>query len=252
MTFVLLQSFVHALTPLPAQIGQAEPQRVVYVGTHFFPSPFKTLSQTTEVKLPNANVESHSEEAPTSLKGDVLTYGRYDAKAPFAASPMRVHFENNSPFYAATSLEREVEVSHWGNVAVEETYVVRHTGATLKGFFSRIDYQRTQPGGSNVIVALVARLPVGSRDLYYRDEIGNISTSMVQEAEGGVELDLVPRFPLFGGWKTAFKYGYNLPLDSVVAHSGNTFKLTILFGSALDNAVVDDHTLRLILPEGAS
>ena len=38
---------------------------------------------------------------------------------------MYVHFENNSPFLHATRLVREVEVSHWGNVYVEEKYYIR-------------------------------------------------------------------------------------------------------------------------------
>ena len=47
-------------------------------------------------------------------------------------------------------MTRLIEVSHWGNVAVEETIDLRHTGATLKGPFSRYDYQRGQDSQSSV------------------------------------------------------------------------------------------------------
>lgn len=47
-------------------------------------------------------------------------------------------------------MERVIEVSHWGNIAVEETFDVSHSGAKLKGSFSRYDYQRQQDGFSSV------------------------------------------------------------------------------------------------------
>lgn len=38
-------------------------------------------------------------------------------------------------------------MSHWGNIAVEETVDLKHTGAVLKGPFSRYDYQRQPDSG---------------------------------------------------------------------------------------------------------
>ena len=51
---------------------------------------------------------------------------------PFSQPPLRLHFTNNNPFAEAEVLDREVEVSHWGNVAVEELYSIRHVGAKQK------------------------------------------------------------------------------------------------------------------------
>lgn len=61
-----------------------------------------------------------------------------------------VHFENNSPFLSVSPLVRHIEVSHWGNIAVEETLDIYHTGAKLKGSFSRFEYQRESSGVSSV------------------------------------------------------------------------------------------------------
>lgn len=44
-------------------------------------------------------------------------------------------------------MTRVIEVSHWGNIAVEETVDLKHTGAVLKGPFSRYDYQRQPDSG---------------------------------------------------------------------------------------------------------
>lgn len=54
-------------------------------------------------------------------------------------------------------------------------------------------------------------LPASAQDVYYRDEIGNISTSHLQVLDDSVEVEVKPRFPLFGGWKTHYIIGYNLP-----------------------------------------
>lgn len=99
--------------------------------------------------------------------------------APYVSAPVSIHFENNSPFGTLEWVNREVEVSLWGNIAVEEHYELRHTGATLKGGFSRVDYQLHGSKGAS-LNSLVATLPPGASDVYYRDVIGNISTSHVR------------------------------------------------------------------------
>lgn len=60
---------------------------------------------------------------------------------------LKIHYENNSPFLTISNIVRTIEVSHWGNIAVEETINLRHTGAVLKGPFSRYDYQRQSDSG---------------------------------------------------------------------------------------------------------
>ncbi|KAA0201921.1 hypothetical protein HAZT_HAZT011980, partial [Hyalella azteca] len=127
-----------------------------------------------------------------------------------SCDPMRVHYETSSSFLTITNLERVLEVSHWGNIAVEETIDLLHTGAKLKGPFSRYDYQRDHNAHTNV-KSFRTILPASARDVYYRDEIGNISTSNLRVRDDSVEVDLRPRFPLFGGWKTHYKLGYNVP-----------------------------------------
>lgn len=54
-------------------------------------------------------------------------------------------------------------------------------------------------------------LPAAARDIYYRDEIGNISTSNLRHTDEAVEMEVRPRFPLYGGWKTNYVIGYNVP-----------------------------------------
>ena len=67
------------------------------------------------------------------MKDSSITYGPFTNVGPNSAKEVSVHYENNSPFLTVTEMTRLIEVSHWGNVAVEEEIDMLHTGAKLKG-----------------------------------------------------------------------------------------------------------------------
>lgn len=245
--------FPHSLTPYPSKITQAEKQLVQFKGNVYFYSPYKTLTQTTTVTLASDKVESYTDTIkPVSKTESKIIYGPYENKDAYSQELLNVHSENNSPFLTVTELDRLIEVSHWGNIAVEETVDIRHTGALLKGPFSRYEYQRNQDGISSV-KAFKTVLPSSARDVYYRDEIGNISTSNMREQDDMVEVELRPRFPLFGGWKTHYTLGYNVPSYQYLYNNGDQYKLKMRFVDHIyDDQIVDHMTLRVILPEGVS
>ena len=66
-------------------------------------------------------------------------------------------------------------------------------GAALKGSFSRYDFQRNPNSGPNAVKGFTTLLPAAARDIYYRDEIGNISTSNVRDDDDYVSFELKPR-----------------------------------------------------------
>jgi hypothetical protein len=146
---------------------------------------------------------------------------------------------------------------------------------------------------------LFARLPDTARDIYYRDIIGNISTSAVRLGDNSVEMEvrvytewwipiqgedsslLAPpaapsapacwkervrpcrrhrwqsircarlalcaqietRFPMFGGWKTQWYQGYNLPADRFISAAGDEYTLSIDLGVPFENVVTDKITV---------
>lgn len=82
-------------------------------------------------------------------------------------------------------------MSHWGNIAIEELYELKHAGAKLKGGFSRFDYQMKKAAQSPSFRSLIASLPATANNIYYRDQIGNISTSDIRiDADGDIELEV--------------------------------------------------------------
>lgn len=123
-----------ALTPLPAEIKQQDSQKVVLDFSAHVASPYSTQKQSTTVKLASVTLEDFvAEPAPVKRDGASVKYGVYEDVTAYSVAPARLHCENNAPFATMTSVTREVEVSMWGNVAVEEHYEMRHTGEGRAG-----------------------------------------------------------------------------------------------------------------------
>lgn len=175
--------YTHSLTPHPTEILQSEKQLVLLNNNHYFYSPYLTKTQTTKVRIPSgSSVESYSKLKPTAQSDSVITYGPYENVPENSVSKLTIHYENNSPFLTVTRLERAIEISHWaGVVSVEEDVDIRHTGALLKGPFSRYEFQREPTNGMSAVKNLKTKLPSTAYDIYYRDEIGNISTSNIRK-----------------------------------------------------------------------
>lgn len=247
-------TFADALTPMPAEITQGENQLVQYFDSHTVPSKYPTLSQTSTFSLGVAQAESFTKRSPYAFNAQDLVFGPYaDVGAGPAASlsPLTIHYQNNMPFAKATQAIREIEVSHWGNVAFEEFMEVHHAGAKLKGGFSRLEYMMGRAPAA--FQGLVAVLPTGAHNIYYRDQIGNISTSALRYRPHGVELDVEARFPLFGGWKTQFYQGYSVPVQELLTVAGgNRYTLTVPFSVPFSEVWVEDLTVKVVLPEWAS
>lgn len=252
--FSLSTIFSHKLRPYPSEITQAERQLMAFEGNAYFYSPYATENQETRVTVATpVNIVSYSQKpTPVSKQDATLVFGPYKDKAAFSQAELLVHYENNSPFLAVTHLTRTIEISHWGNIAVEETVDLRHIGALLKGSFSRFEYQRNQ-GGFSSVKSIKTILPAAAKDVYYRDEIGNISTSHLRELSDYMEIELRPRFPLFGGWKTHYVLGYNVPTYEYLYTKDSHYGLRMRFIDHIyDDQVVDEMTLKVVLPEGVS
>ncbi|XVE68877.1 hypothetical protein DITRI_Ditri09bG0104800 [Diplodiscus trichospermus] len=252
-TFEVLYMLTRSLEPFPAEIGQSESQLVIYRDSALILSPYHIKQQTTFIKTPSPKVESFTRVEPTNRAGTEIKYGPYEDRPPYSVSPILVHFENNSPFAVVEELVREVEISHWGNLQVTEKYTLVHAGARHKGVFSRVDYQsRPSSTGVSSFRYLLARLPPRVHSVYYRDEIGNISSSHLRADSRKSELEIEPRYPLLGGWKATFVIGYGLPLQDFLFESTDDRRyLNFTFGCPLLETVVDKLTIKVVLPEGS-
>jgi oligosaccharyltransferase complex subunit alpha (ribophorin I) len=253
-TFTVVTIYTHKLVPYPTEITQNERQFIKFLGNVYFNSPYPTETQETQVVLPSpVNILSYEKTPEPVKKQDaILIYGPYKNQPANSKGPLALHYENNNPFLTVTHLTRVIELSHWGNIAVEETIDLYHSGARLKGAFSRYEYQRNQ-GGASSVKSIKSVLPAAAKDVYYRDEIGNISTSHLRELMDSVEIELRPRFPLFGGWKTHYTIGYNVPTYEYLYRKGSQYGLRMRFlDHIFDDQIVDQMTLKIVLPEAVS
>jgi len=241
-----------ALEMFPAAISQKEKQLVRFIGNLYTFLPYPVVSQTTKVELASSNLESYTKTKPVSLSDSTITYGPFRDRPAFSSGELIVHGENNAPMLVITNLIRVVELSMWGNIAIEETVDVVHKGASLKGSFSRYEFQRESSGVSSV-KNFKTLLPAAAKDVYYRDDIGNISTSHMKVMDDAVELDLRPRFPLFGGWKTHYVVGYNVPSYEYLFYKGDVHVLNMrVIDHIFDDMLLENVELKIILPEGVT
>jgi oligosaccharyltransferase complex subunit alpha (ribophorin I) len=171
-----------------------------------------------------------------------------------------VRYEFTKPLTHSKLLERDIEVSHWGgNIAIEERHWLTNRAATLKNQFSRVAWQQSSYYNPPTSALKEMRFPltVGSVDAYFIDDIGNVSTSRFRSNLREANLELKPRYPLFGGWNYSFKVGWNGELKNYLryikgASDSYVLKVPFLEGPKQAEGVEYERVVtRVVLPEGA-
>ena len=174
---------------------------------------------------------------------------------PFSRVRHTVFGVNNNPQVQFTSVEKVIEISHWGNVGVTESYKIVNKGPSLKGEFSRVTFGSKGYDIKNAFKGIDFDLPYEVWGLYYLDEVGNISTSKAfrDDSSDLVRVSLMPRFSLLGGWKSNWQLGYNINTNGHLFHSGPSFHLrNIRLEYALERIHTEQFTVKVVLPEGVT
>ncbi|KAK9375313.1 Ribophorin I [Lipomyces chichibuensis] len=261
-TIQMATATICALEAQPKLIKQPEAQNLLWTGSKLALSPYKVARQRTKVKLSDrgANAYSKSKDDP-QVEDTALTYGPYLDSKPFAAETIQVRYEYHFPVVEVTKLERELWVSHsGGNLATEERYWITNSAAKLSETFSRLRWQASGMAGerSTAIKGFSVRLRPGARDVYFTDEIGNVSTSNFRADIRDPVLDFRPRYPIFGGWNYSFTLGWNhdlgrsLKVLSSEDSGSDTYMLRVPLLEGPDNVAYDVAEVSIILPEAAN
>lgn len=256
--------YLNAFAPLPAAIQQSDKQYLLYQFSAYCPSAYPTLKQKTEVKLPSSDIPDYTKIAGSGetkefpqKQGSKLTYGPFPEVPAGAVSPVKVRYEFTKPVTHVSQLERDIEVSHWGgNVAFEERYTLYNHGANLSSQFNRVKWAQSQYFNPQSYALKEMKFPlrVGSKDAYFTDVIGNVSTSRFRSNKREAVLELKPRYPVFGGWKYPFTIGWNADAKQFLRKSGDSYLLNIPFieGPKQSEGVeFEQIQVRVLLPEGA-
>jgi len=263
-TLTISYAVLSALEPLPTAIAQADKQYLTYSFNAYLPSVYNTLKQKTKLKFPNDDVQSYTplssaEGTEAERLGSGLTYGPFNELPAGSSSPVTVRYEFTKPVPHATLLERDIEISHWGgNLATEERYWLTNHAAELKSQFSRVEWQRSAyfKPPSSAMEWIQMPLKIGSTDPYFTDDIGNVSTSRFRSNLAEANLELKPRYPVFGKWNYKFRVGWDRDLRSSLRKmkTGDSYVLNVPFLEGLKPAEGMSYErvqLRVILPEGA-
>jgi len=248
--------YVNVLKPLPEYIGQKDNQFSLYEGTRYFFSPYITVRQSVRFVLASNIIKSYTKTGPVTVDKSKIKYGPFDTVEPFTVSPVMIHFQNNEPILRATTVVRDYEVSHWGNVRVTENYNMLNAGAKLKGPYESQPVYQMQYGSRepSAVRSLKATLPPNAHRVSYTDRIGNISSSNFRKGKRRSILDINFRYPLFGGWKTDFEIAYDAPSSDflrVSTEDPSVFVLNVSFSSPFKTPVTELMTTKIALPEGA-
>ena len=189
-------------------------------------------------------------------RGRSIKYGPYSNVKALEYSNVFLHFKKDSAMPIFTEVTRTIEISHWGNINVEEHFEVFNEVAGVKNEWGRVDYnQYDQNSGRHAIKNFEIEMPRYIRGLYYYDFIGNISSSHAYRDADNVKFYFEPRFPIFGQWKTDYNIGYNMPTKYHLFYdmeddSKHLFNFTLLHD--FDGILAENFTLKVILPEGAT
>ncbi|KAL8930759.1 MAG: hypothetical protein Q9208_000300 [Pyrenodesmia sp. 3 TL-2023] len=260
LTLSITYHILSTLAPLPFKINQQDKQYLLYTFSTYTPSAYPTLKQKTKLKLPTTDVPDAIGGSP-ERQGSTFTYGPYNDPVPAGAlEPASVRYEFTRPLIHATLLERDLEVSHWGgNLAFEERYWLTNQGAHLKENFNRVQWAATQYYNppSSALRSLNVPLKVGSLNPYFTDDIGNVSTSRFRSNKKEANLELKPRYPVFGGWKYSFRIGWDADLSQFLRQvktpeGSHVLKVPFIEGPKMGEGVSYGKVeVRVILPEGA-
>ena len=250
---IVNEDYFEKLLFKPKNIYIKEDQLELFIDTINLVSPYLVKSTTTKVILPSEKTKLIKyTKANSNQSGEKIIYSLTEEIPPFVTKKLYIHYLNNKPLMVFNYAVKTFQVSHWGNIAVTEEYQIENIGATLIGEFGRIDYDEGVTGGKNAMKKIRAKLPLRSWGLWYRDEIGNVSTSNARRDMNDVDLELTPRFPILGGWKSNYDIGYNLPTKfHVKTNNKGNYMVNLTFGMPYQNMLARNYTVKIILPETA-
>jgi oligosaccharyltransferase complex subunit alpha (ribophorin I) len=250
---IIKEDYFEKLLFKPKNIYIKEDQLELFVDTINLVSPYVVKSTYTYVILPSEKTKLIKyTKLNMNQSGEKLIYSLTEELPPFSSKKLNIHYLNNKPLMVFNYARKTFQISHWGNIAVTEEYQIENIGAKLIGEFGRIDYDDGVTGGKNALKKIRAKLPLRAWGLWYRDEIGNVSTSNARREINDVDLELTPRFPILGGWKSNYDIGYNLPTKfHVKTNNKGNYMVNLTFGMPYKNMLARNYTVKIILPESA-
>lgn len=252
MRIMVREIYANRKAPFPSTMKLTETPKLRVIDDAYYPTVYKTRKMKSSFECDQCNTVKATKMENGEVRGKIVRYGNFKNVEALKSHTVYIQltFDAAQPIF--TSASREITLSHWSSISVEEEYRLINNLPKVSNGFGRIDYNPY-----NIKYALTnmyCELPVETTDLSYTDEIGNITTSRAYRDFESVKFSIEPRFPLVGGWKTYWKQNYDLPQESYIKPTGNPdeYEFNINFSHPFDDIVAEEFEFSIILPEGAT
>ncbi|WBW74269.1 dolichyl-diphospho-oligosaccharide-protein glycosyltransferase Ost1 [Schizosaccharomyces osmophilus] len=257
LTISLQTSLVHGVRPLPAAIDQDDAQFLVYKTSRFLDSMYPTEQQRTRFVLPSSDIESFTtfDESPVR-KGNTLVYETRSLVVPGdSEEEIQVRFEHTNPLPNALDFQMQVELHQYRQkIDVSERIIVENRSAKLKNPFDRARWymKNFYNPVSTAINRFLINLPKDVSDVSYTDEVGNITTSHMRTEPKQTVLELLPRYPVFGGWNYLYKLAWSMPYSTFADQEDEQTVIQLPLTWVPGELLFEKAIWSYVFPEGAS
>jgi hypothetical protein len=141
-TTVILETaeyFKRRRLPFPRRISMKDKQNLEMYDSKYFLTPYFVEKQVTTYLLEKHRILAYSEDTKVKAVDQGIRYGPYDDVEALTFNQIRVSFTYEEPLIILNEARRSVEISHWGNIAVEEYFDMSNIGGDLLGEYNRVD-----------------------------------------------------------------------------------------------------------------
>lgn len=214
-----------------------------YKGNVYFYSAYKTLKLKVSY-LCKAAANNFASILPHLQDRDYLHY-YYVNVVPYSKKKVQISFQSTTPFFVVTTLNRTIDVSHWGRIFIEDRICLEAIGYRLKGPYEA-PYELSRPWH-------YTHLPASAEDIKLFDELGIMYQSKITYANDYITFRHKTRYPLlFGGWKAPYVLQYTVPTYEYLQEKGGIFYLSIrAIDHIVNDAFVENAFVNILLPNGA-
>ncbi|EPX70796.1 dolichyl-diphospho-oligosaccharide-protein glycosyltransferase [Schizosaccharomyces octosporus yFS286] len=257
LTITVQASLIHGFRPLPAAIDQDDAQYLVYKTSRFLDSVYPTEQQRTRFILPSSEIESFTtfEESP-ARKGNTLVYETRSLVVPGdSEEEIQVRFEHTNPLPNALDFKMQVELHEYRQkIDVSERIIVENRSAKLKNPFDRARWymKNFYNPVSTAINRFLITLPKDVSDVSYTDEVGNITTSHMRTEPKQTVLELLPRYPVFGGWNYLYNLAWSMPYSTFAKQEDEQTVIRLPLTWVPGELLFEKAVWSYVFPEGAT
>lgn len=105
----------------------------------YYLSVYPTKESTLYLQVNPKDIKFQTQE-PSIKDTDKIIYGPYHDVTPLSFEQISLSYVFPYPMPVFTEAKRDIYVSHWGSISIDEYFNLFNEAAAIDGQFSRVDY----------------------------------------------------------------------------------------------------------------